>query len=782
MVLRCFLSILLALALVGSRAASAEVSAGAIRPLPDYSELALPEDPSFTAMANGELAWLGQQPIGSRAVTTECPGWEIVMTHWNPASGTIRRVSVEPAQGGFVYRQLPMSAGLLALTQCKSTPRTWRFLLLPTGGGAPLSVETDEALDPFELTLLALGKDAAALVTRDKDGFIKVYTIRREGTRLALAQQPALRIPYRRDFAAVAPRDDQVMILGGSNSHYRGCSPCRAETHVLDLKTGLWHIGPSMREARSELAATVLPDGGVLVSGGWTAAADWNGGPSRTAERWDPLTNKFEPVSPMPTGNALHRYIWWTAPWGRTLLSVQGMAAEVHAFDPATRTWRTVGEWRQGSEEGGCGFWPFVIDGNAYAWKLDRTEGAYSTRSCEEQNFGTLSLLRPPAGAAPSLKPPPESSLVTYRSGSAFLPAAASAPALVIGGTAHAGMNRAVASVAVEAIGTDGRATTWPSLPTARWYAHAFRIAGGVMVVGGEGPDTPFGGQRDRKPLPTVWLPAPGTSPWSWREVTAPAMLPGTATALLPDDSMLAVEPSGDIHQLRLAFTAGKLVFESTSLPGLLRNRRPGATEGDEVRVQALKDGRIVVAGGDVQTERIALYSELVSLPDQPDQYVGIGDYLPSRRHEIFDPATRRWTNSAPSRAAGGRAFILADGRVVKAGKAQSQGTFKPDSVTLEISNPAGTGWTSLALAGSRMRMNERYRLFSIDGELFASGEMEGVDTGGGPSGVEWFNGATLQWESLWQAAKGDNWRDHRGRFLVRTVGGKTVVIPVEGP
>ena len=80
------------------------------------------------------------------------------------------------------------------------------------------------------------------------------------------------------------------------------------------------------------------------------------------------------------------------------------------------------------------------------------------------------------------------------------------------------------------------------------------------------------------------------------------------------------------------------------------------------------------------------------------------------------------------------------------------------------------------------MRFDHQYRAFTVDGELFVSGQLADLSTGGGPSGVEWFNTATNRWEVLWQSMAGDNWRAHQGRILVRKLAnGKTVVLPVGG-
>jgi hypothetical protein len=779
--------------LVGSVfSGAAEAAERTIPPVPAYSELPLPDNQSVMGLPTGELSWLGSRSVDPAPKNSPYGRWywELVIARWNPASGRITQTPLEPGISGFVYSQLALPSGLLAVTPSRTQAgeERWRFLFIPNDGSPAITQETNEAIDLFQTGLLKLGNDAAALVTRTKVlRHIKVFIVQRVKNKLEITAMPVLPIAYRSDFASAVAGKDQVMILGGSDGNYRGCSPCRAETHVLDLKTKTWSDGPPMLEARSELAASTLPDGSVLVTGGWTKAADWGSGASRTAERWNPATNQFEALPPMPTGTARHKHIWWDAPWGRTLLVVQGIAGAAHSLDISNWSWRTVAEWYQGSEEGGCGFYPFVAGGNAYAWLVNRAEGFYSSKSCLEQKYASLSLLRPPMGALPSSEVPPEGLLISYRNGSAFLPAMGEAPALVIGGSRHGGRNAYVISSAVESIGRDGRIATLPSLLTARKYARAFRAAGGVLVVGGSGPDSPYGGERHPKPLKAEWLAPAGSTPWQWQEISGTGPSASAAVTQLRDGSLLVLDHSGDLRQLKLVSHNGKPTFESIAWPSLNRERRHGSDDGEAMRIQELEDGRILVAGGTVRSERIALYSPQALKPGQPDDYVGIGDFLPWRRYEIFDPARRRWINSAPAGAAGGRAIILSNGSVIKVSSAQkgAEGLGQQRFV-LEASTPAGTAWGPLTSAGSRLKIDNKFSLFTIEDELFANGEVDELSTGGGPSGVEWLNPATGTWELLWQAVQKDNWRGHQGRILRRTLVGadgksKTVLIPVGG-
>lgn len=815
---RHYLVVLLSLSSYNAFATISDTTAGNIPPIPSYDTLPLPDNQPVMTTTNGELSWLGEQPIepSPKGLPKGCGAWELVMKHWNPATGAtkheplnsylsghvstqqplasrllalvMRRTSSNPGLSGHVVTQLPLPTGLLALTMsgCQDGKEHLRIIFVPTRGTSLLKLDTNQGF-PLSPDLLALSNDTTALVTRDMTTrHITIYKIQHLKSELLLESMPPLAIPFHGDYAVAVAGKNQLMVLGGSDEKYRGCSPCRAETHILDLDTKTWRTGPSMLEARSELGATALPDGSILVTGGWTKAADWGNGPSRTAERWDPATNKFEALLPMPTGNALHKHIWWTAPWGKTLLVVQGVTGAAHSFDPVNRTWRTVGQWEEGSEEGGCGFFPFVIDSNAYAWLLNRSEGYYSSKSCTtgvDQKYGSLSLMLPPNTAMPAPQPPPENMLVTYLVGAAFVPAKGAAPALVIGGERHAGMNNFTASNAVETIDRKGRISTLPSLHIARYNAQAFRVTDGVLVLGGSGPDNPYGGNRTPKPLPAEWLSTDGSA-HQWQEVSDANWISDSTANQLKDGSLLVISSFGDIRQLKLTSRDGKLTIENTSWPSLNDWRND---PNERAQIQELDDGRIVVAGGYEPSERIALYSELTLDPEEQDQYVGIGDYVPSYRYKIFDPMTKLWTNSASAETAGGSVVIMTDGRVVKAGAnptaKNNSGQNKP---ILEISNQEGTVWSNLSVAHSRLQMNDNYRLFTLDGELFASGVIDSTGGGPRPRGLEWLNPTSQQWVLLWQDEKGDNWSKHQGRILVRALTGangksKNVIIPIGG-
>jgi hypothetical protein len=777
---RTWAGALLALAVSGPAAAAEEGPPA----WPTIKQLYLPDSPAFAVAADGELSWLGLAVVSSRGPS--CGGPELGRVRWNPATGAVHHDLLQPAVSmSDVRAGVALPTGLMAWTisGCEGG-NLERIVFLPTGAQTPLTVEMPKG-QPFAIRgpaqMLPLGPDAAAFVARDEQRRVRVVTIRRSGNQLAVSDMPVLEGAMRGDFAVAIAARDRVMILGGSDDEYRGCMNCHAGTHVLDLKRREWRAGPPMLEGRSEAAATALPDGSVLVSGGWTKKADWSNGPSFTAERWNPATDRFEPLPPMPNANARHRFLWWHAPWGDTLLSVMGVAGAAHAFDPATQSWRAAAAWDTGSEEGGCGFFPFVLRGQAYAWQRLRSQGAYSTRSCDD--IYSLSLMTPPARTPAA--PPPESALISHRYDTTFLPAEGAAPALVIGGHLNGGMNRQLFSAAVEAVGRGGGVAALPALLTARAEARAVRVAGGVLVWGGRGPDQAARFDRDPKAPPAEWLSlAEAAAPVAWQTVHGAAPDVNAAVTALPDGSLLAVSPAGELRQLKLEQRQGGPTLVAAPWPQFSSLRRTGPDAADKLGIQVTPKGRIVVAGGAVRTERIALLTPKALQAEGPDEYVPIGPFAGSQQNDVFDPVTRRWTVSASSEAWGGPVLMLADGRVVKRGQvAVEAGSNEPLRYLREIFDPERGTWSRFEPAGSSLAENYRYRLFTLEGELFASGELAGQADERELRGVEWLNPKSQRWELIWQSRPRD---ELAGRLIVRGIEGagaqrKTLVIPVEG-
>lgn len=770
------------MSVVGAAVAK-ETDTSPVPPVPQYDQFSLIGLERTLLGTDGSVTWIAADFGKAKAQDIRCGFYPTVKRTWVPAAGTTQETPLGLGADG-LGAQLATPAGILLVTSSS------RFQTSSAGTNCVALVQPNNAVvtarmaQKFVQPRLALLADGSvAVLERDETTrHIRVDIVQLRSNQLSIEQMPPLAIPYRNDFQQAALPDGRLMVLGGSDAQYRGCSPCRAETQVLDPKTKTWSAGPSMREARSEHLATRLPDGSILVTGGWTPTHGWGHGPARTAERWNPATNKFEAIAPMPSGTSRHRAIWMPGQEGKTLLIAGGNNSSVHAYDVRTGEWTTAGATRQGSEEGGCAFVPFVLAGQTYAWTVNNTEGHYSSKSCGSQRDWELIALR--TANVPAL-PAPEKFLATYRSQAALVPATGDKPALVIGGSIHAGMNSYLATSAVEAIDAHGAVRSLPSLNETRHGTLALRVGEGVLVMGGRGEDSDktardYGGP----PLTSMeWLvsDAPGSNA-RWIRLGNQGFSHGSFEQL-PDGSLLVFSDGVNVNHFTFVPGNGgapSLSESTNTYPPLNRARRSVGSAA--VKVRTLPDGRLVVAAGHVQAEKIALYRENTKQADARDEYLGIGEFRPSRRHEIYEPATGRWRTSAPARGAGGKVAILPDGRVLKIGRLPGKDE-NDEHYAMEISNADGTAWTTWPTESlPKMKMSGKANPFVVDGELFLSGELGSLSTGGGPSGLEWFNAASGRWEVLWWADTYDNWRDHVGRLIVRQLAnGKKVILPVDG-
>ena len=122
--------------------------------------------------------------------------------------------------------------------------------------------------------------------------------------------------------SAVVLKDGRVLVTGSGDSWNKA--------EIYDPISGVWHATGNMTAPRTKHAATLLPDGRVLITGG-SPDNEWH--PVRSAEVFDPNTNRFTAISQMelarfkiPAANAILKN-------GRILLA--GGAAEVEVYDAA---------------------------------------------------------------------------------------------------------------------------------------------------------------------------------------------------------------------------------------------------------------------------------------------------------------------------------------------------------------------------------------------------------------------------------------------------------------
>ena len=171
--------------------------------------------------------------------------------------------------------------------------------------------------------LLALLAAAAAIV---------IGSWRQDST---LPTGPAGSLAVARGFghAAVALPDGRVLVVGG----WQGHRPV-GSAELWDPVSGMFSATGSLEEARNHASATLLEDGRVLVAGGFAGLYEYPSNAVATAELWDPANGTFLATGSLVTARAGHGAIRLAD--GRVLVIGNG---PTEAWDPASGEFSQVG-------------------------------------------------------------------------------------------------------------------------------------------------------------------------------------------------------------------------------------------------------------------------------------------------------------------------------------------------------------------------------------------------------------------------------------------------------
>ena len=706
--------------------------------------------------AGGGVAWIDED--ADRSMSREgsnCAGPQLSRVEWNVRTDSASRRPL--SLGGPLLAQIALSGAqaVLAVPGCKEAEAS-----IVSRSGASASVRVPHAVTWPRL--IALSATSFAIVDHDlRSARTRVDVVRLRDGALFLDTMPDLPRATLDDAAELGLADGRLMVLGGSKGQYRGClvNDCSADTWILEPSTKRWLRGPQLLEPVANPAVVSMLDGGVLVAGGWTTEG---GGHrlSRTVERLNPKQGEFERAASLPAATAFASGSPLASGRGQALLVSGGIDPAVQAYDVDSDTWRVLGSQGRAGERGSCLVMPFAFEGRSYLWTSSRPSPGDSL--CKQGAVPELVALLRSDGAPVEVR-----EISACRIGAAFVAQAPGAPALLIGG----GWGRSTA--AVDAFDLDHRAAAMPVLEMVRRGATAMRIGGGVLVTGQGAGDAADG------PL-TEWLAdARFRTAARWQAVGGWGLT--SASVVGPDASGGAIELAGSSAVNRLKFDASMAqpMLQREALQPLRRGRRAGGAD-DGIRVRGLADGRVVVAGGRVRSARIAVMAPDSSRPDAADEFVEVGDFLPSRRHEIYDPQVGRWHDSAPSKGGGGTPAILDDGRVVKVGHHVNPGSV--DTYEIEISSADGRTWRNLSTSEDPwLVVSADARPFTIDGELFLAGAAcrEGDSSA---RCLAWMDQTTERWRILWRGAASPSTCDDLGRLVeVRLQTGRRILVPTEG-
>lgn len=159
------------------------------------------------------------------------------------------------------------------------------------------------------------------------------------GTELAPIEPQGSMSVDRAGHQATVLRSGLVFISGGCGGN--GCESVRASVELFDPATGRFDAAGTMLTPRVSHIAALLPNGNVLLAGGWSGTAATN-----DSEVYDPATKQFSRVGPMSVARMTASAV--TLPDGRVVITggetAVGAAVDtVEIFDPKTKQFSHAG-------------------------------------------------------------------------------------------------------------------------------------------------------------------------------------------------------------------------------------------------------------------------------------------------------------------------------------------------------------------------------------------------------------------------------------------------------
>jgi N-acetylneuraminic acid mutarotase len=482
----------------------------------------------------------------------------------------------------------------------------------------------------------------------------------------------------------------KVLVVGGNTStNLSGAGLASAE--LYDPNAGTWTATGSLHVARFNHTATLLPNGKVLVVGGFTSAVGY----LSSAELYDPTTGTWS-----ITGSLHNGRLWHTAtllPNGTVLVvggqsSLENPLTSAEIYDPTTGTWS--------------------VTGNLNLGRYYHSATLLATGKVLVAGGSTQSALYPGTGSqtnAAELYDPSTGtwaatgSLNTGRFGhtASLLP---NGKVVVVGGSS--------ASALASAELYDPNTATWSTLSqlnTARVYHLATVLTNGkIIVTGGLASPTPL------SPVPGQALSVVESydlfaGAWSSTGALSTARVGHTAT-LLPNGLVLVA--GGYTAGSGATYLASAELYDSTQnvwrATGSLNQARAGHT------ATLLANGKVLVAGG-------------------------VGPAGPVGSTEIYDPATGTWSLAGNLNVARDdhAATLLANGDVLIAGGLAQSSALN----SAEIYDPVGKVWTLVGNLAAP-RENLTLTLLPTGQALAVGGQSAGVPVGT----AELFDPASGNW------------------------------------
>lgn len=244
--------------------------------------------------------------------------------------------------------------------------------------------------------------------------------------------------------------------------------------------------------------------------------------------------------------------------------------------------------------------------------------------------------------------------------------------------------------------------------------------------------------------------------------------------------------------------------------PNFPRENNP-QNSTDKVSVVELRDGRIIMHGGVVYPQKVAVLAEPSNTSIQLEKYVGIGQHKQADFYEIFDPKTGKWAMSAKSEKPEWMYAVFDDGAVfnisqpiddwIKLEPNEIKNKFRDTRIVyhesaMEMSNSAGTVWKKFPykphVAIDESGWKYTAKPFVIQNELFLAGVrvISADDLGFRKYSrlLEWFDAKNKQWRVVWERQEkpyqfaGKQWDDLSSTMVFTSLpNGKKMLLPAYG-
>ena len=184
--------------------------------------------------------------------------------------------------------------------------------------------------------------------------------------------------------AAVGLPDGRVLVVGG----WRGFGPV-GSAELWDPITGTFTPSGTLDPARNRASATLLQDGRVLVAGGFAGQYEYSSNAVATAELWDPATGSFTETGSLSVARAGHSATLLAD--GRVLVTGGGPS---EVWDPATGEFSQVGPVVGGPAIQLADGRILVVDGpSAKVWEPGSASASEAGLLIEARTNQTVTLL-----------------------------------------------------------------------------------------------------------------------------------------------------------------------------------------------------------------------------------------------------------------------------------------------------------------------------------------------------------------------------------------------------